>query len=89
MQTTMQLLDRGLEGRKLTELADEIGVHYTAIVNARKVGHLSALLAGQIALFLSENVERWMAIAAIESARKGKARTMLERHLRAAERVEF
>lgn len=81
MQATMSLLDRALAGRKTIDLAADIGVHYTAVVNSKRVGHLSPLLAGQIAVFLNENVEHWMAVAALECARKSKAKTMLEQHL--------
>ena len=82
MNATMALLDRALHGRKTIDLAADIGVHYTAVVNSKKMGHLSPLLAGQIAVFLNENVEQWMAVAALEAAREGKAKKMLEEHLK-------
>lgn len=81
MQTSITLLERALQGRRYVDLADAIGVHHTAIANSKKVGHLSALLAGQIAVFLNEDVPKWMAIAAVESAREGKAKRQLMRAL--------
>jgi hypothetical protein len=83
MDKSISLLDRALEGRRYIDVSDEVGVGISALVNSKRVGHLSPLVAGQLAVFLNENVEHWMAVAAIECARKGKARTMLERHLRA------
>lgn len=89
MERSITLLERALDGKTYGAIAPEIGVGISALANSKRVGHLSPLLAGQLALFLNENVEHWMAVAAIESAKKCKARTMLERHLRAAERVGF
>lgn len=81
MEPSITLLERALTGKKTIDLAAEIGVHYTALVNSKRVGHLSPLLAGQIAVFLNENVEHWMAVAATESAREGKAKRLLMSHL--------
>ena len=81
MDASISLLDRAQQAIPLTQLAEEIGVRHTALSNCRKVGHLSPLIAGGIAVFLSENVEHWMAVAAAESAREGKAKRMLLRHL--------
>jgi len=81
MEQSITLLDRALQRASHQELAAAIGVNYTALSNSKKIGHLSPVVAGGIAVFLSENVEKWMAVAAIESARKGKARTLLEKHL--------
>ncbi len=89
MERSIDLLERALTRTTQTELGKHIGVRQTAISNSRRIGHLSPLLAGQIAVFLSEPVSKWMTIAGIESAKKGKARTMLERHLQAAKTVEF
>lgn len=89
MDRSITLLERAMKDRTYAEIAPQLGVGISALANSKRVGHLSPLVAGQIAVFLNENVEHWMAVAAIESAKKGKARTMLERHLRAAEKVAF
>lgn len=81
MQGTIRLLERALEGRRYVDLAAEIGVQHSAIANSKKVGHLSPLLAGQIAVLLNEDVPKWMAIAGVESARDGKAKRELMRAL--------
>jgi|GEM_PF-1313626 len=81
MEQSITLLDRALQRASHQEIANAVGVNYTALSNSKRVGHLSPLIAGGIAVFLSENVEKWMAVAAIECARKGKARAMLEKHL--------
>ncbi|MDB5965394.1 MAG: hypothetical protein JWQ72_1894 [Polaromonas sp.] len=81
MQTSIRLMERALEGRRYVDLAEEIGVHHTALSNSKRVGHLSPLLAGQIAVFLNEDVPKWMAIAAVECAREGKAKRQLMKAL--------
>lgn len=83
MDRSITLLERAMEGTIYAELAPQIGVGISALANSKRVGHLSPLLAGQLAVFLNENIEHWMAVAAIECAKKGKARTMLEKQLRA------
>lgn len=87
MDKSITLLERAMEGTIYADLAPQLGVGISALANSKRVGHLSPLLAGQLAVFLNENVEHWMAVAAIESAKKGKARTMLERHLQAVTSV--
>lgn len=89
MDKSISLLERAMSGRIYADVADEIGVGISALANSKRVGHLSPLLAGQLAIFLNENVEHWMAVAAIECAKKGKARAMLERHLRAVTTVQL
>jgi len=84
MERSITLLERALDGRRYIDVADEIGVGIPALANSKRVGHLSPLVAGQLAVFLSENVEHWMAVAALESAKPGKARRMLESHFTSA-----
>ena len=83
MDRSISLLERAMNGSKYIEIAEQIGVGHSALANSKRVGHLSPLLAGQLAVLLNENVEHWMAVAAIECAKPGKARQMLEKHLRA------
>lgn len=80
MERSITLLNRALERTSATELANTIGVRHSALSNCKKVGQLSPLVAGGIAVFLSENIEHWMAVAATESARAGKAKTLLMKH---------
>lgn len=89
MDRSITLLERALDGTTYAQVAPQIGVGISALTNSKRVGHLSPLVAGQLAVFLNENVQHWMAVAAIESAKKCKARTMLEQHLRAAQSVGF
>lgn len=81
MEKSITLLERALDGATYAAVAPQIGVGISALTNSKRVGHLSPLLAGQLAVFLSEPVEKWMAIAAIESAKPGKAKAMLTQHL--------
>lgn len=74
MQSSIVLLDRALEGGRYIDLAARIGVGAAALSNSKRVGHLSPLIAGQIAVLLNEDVPKWMAIAAVECAKPGKAK---------------
>jgi hypothetical protein len=61
----------------------ELGFNSTAMSKAKAYGRLSPVMAGRIAEMLGEDAIKWIAVAAIENAKNSKARTMLERHLRA------
>ena len=82
MDQSITLLKKTLEKTSTGELADAIGVKSSSLSNCKKIGQLSPLLAGQIAVFLNENVEHWIAVAATENLRPCKAKEQLLAHLR-------
>lgn len=84
MDRSISLLERATRDARYVDVAEAIGVGHSALANSKRVGHLSPLLAGQLALFLSEPVEHWMAVAALECAKPGRARKMLEGHFQKA-----
>ena len=77
MERSITLLNRALESVGHNQLADEIGVSSSALSNCKKMGQLTPVVAGNIAAFLNENVEHWIAIAAVESVRPCKAKELL------------
>lgn len=81
MERSITLLNRALSETSQGALADAIGVDSSAISNCKKMGQLTPVLAGNIAVFLNENVTNWIAIAAVESVRDCKAKKLLIEHL--------
>lgn len=65
----MQVLDKALMiDLNISELCRKIETATSAIRVARHNGRLTPVIAGNLAKFLGEDVTRWIAIAAIESA---------------------
>ena len=81
MERSITLLNRALETTNHGALAEAIGVQSSALSNCKKIGQLSPVVAGNLAAFLNENVEHWMAVAAVESVRECKAKSLLMKHL--------
>lgn len=69
MQTTMDLLDAALAETDLSARALSLKLGHSAwtLNRARERESLSPTLAGQLAELLGLNVERWVAIAALET----------------------
>lgn len=67
MQTTMELFEKALTVQHAAAWARELNLTRAAFSMAKKHGRLSPVLAGNIALELGEDPERWVAIAALES----------------------
>jgi plasmid maintenance system antidote protein VapI len=69
MNSTMTLLDRATTttGQSLTELSRALSLNPNALHAAKGRQHLSPAIAGAIAEQLGENIEQWIAIAALES----------------------
>lgn len=83
MQTTMHLLNKALTIEPNTaELCRKIKTATSAIRVARHNGRLSPVIAGNLANFLGEDVTRWIAIAAIESAPNTPSKRHLENSLK-------
>ena len=77
MQTTMNLLDAALRLEAAPYWHRELKLNRNALHNARIQGHLSPPVAGAIAKLMGEPVEKWVCIAALESAKDSACKTML------------
>lgn len=70
MHTTMELLTKALDVKRASHWCRELNLTNAALTQARKRGRLSPTLAGNLAIKLGENPERWIAIAALEAEPK-------------------
>ena len=66
LHTTMELLDEALSRNTATFWCKQLDVNRTALAVARARGRLSPTIAGNLARLLGLDMERWIAIAAIE-----------------------
>lgn len=76
MLTTSQLLERALRVQPAKYWCDRYYLDKSTLSNAKKRGHLSPALAGNLAIDLGEDAAHWMAIAALETERESP---MMER----------
>ena len=67
MTHTLELLNKALEKKTISDWARAFNVSPSAITNARARGRLSPVFAGNLAIELGESPEHWMAIAAMEA----------------------
>lgn len=79
MQTSLELVDAALVKTGLSEraLSQQLGKAVTNIAMARQRGNTAPDVAGQLAEILGLNVEHWIAVAALESMPKSRARDRL------------
>jgi len=80
MPQTIDLLNKALEIKTASEWARLFNIVPSAITNARRAGRVSPALAGNFAIELGEDAERWMLAAQLES----KQEIQLMDRLRAA-----
>lgn len=81
MQTTMALLEAALKQRPAARWTEELRLSKGALSAAKTRGHLSPAIAGALAEELGEDVDRWIAIAALESEKESACKTrMLKRY---------
>lgn len=81
MQTTLDLLEVALKTRNASEWATHLKLAKSALRTARTRGHLSPAIAGALAEELGQDVDRWIAIAALESEKDSACKTrMLKRY---------
>lgn len=66
LKTTMELLDEALSRNSGAFWCEQLGVNRTALAVARARGRLSPTIAGNLARLMGMDMERWIAIAAIE-----------------------
>ena len=82
MQTTLNLLERALEVAPMPEWAERLHVHRNALRNARTSGHLTPVLAGNLALELNEDPAKWITLAVLEGEKASPAKDKLLKRLR-------
>ncbi|MBO9679258.1 MAG: hypothetical protein J7556_13540 [Acidovorax sp.] len=70
MPQTMDLYAKALEKMHAAAWAREFNITPGALSHAVKQGRLSPLLAGNFAIELGEDPDKWMAIAAVEAEQK-------------------
>lgn len=81
MQTTLDLLDLAKKRTGLSDraLSQTLALSHASITMARSRRKLSPLLAGQLAALVGEDVEHWIALAAIEAAPRSRVTDHLRR----------
>ena len=62
--------------------AERLHVHRNALRNAKNAGHLSPVLAGNLAVELNENPARWITLAVIEGEKESPAKELLKKRLK-------
>lgn len=67
MPQTIDLLNKALKMKTASEWARMFNIVPSAITNARRAGRVSPALAGNFAIELGEDAERWMLAAQLES----------------------
>jgi len=83
MQSTLDLLAKAkATGTTMPEWCRRLHVHRNALGNAEKSGHLTPVVAGNLALELNEDPTPWMALAVLEGERDSPAKDMLIKRLK-------
>ena len=86
MQTTLDLLKRALDVATMPEWSRRLHVHRNALRNAEKSGHLTPVLAGNLAMEMNEDPAPWMALAVLEGEKPSPAKDMLLKRWRGTAR---
>ena len=82
MQTTLNLLEKALKIAPMPVWAERLHVHRNALRNAKNAGHLSPVLAGNLAVELNETPARWITLAVIEGEKESPAKELLKKRLK-------
>lgn len=88
MNTTAELLRKALEKRRPSEWAELYKITRSTFTNAKNIGRLSPLLAGNLAIDLGENPAEWMAVAALEAERDSPLKKLLKQRIENARITE-
>ena len=83
MKKTRELLEKALKERPASEWARLYGISPGTFSNAKNIGRLSPVLAGNLALDLGEDAITWIAAAALETERDSPIRSRLTRSITA------
>lgn len=81
MQSTMDLLSAAEKKASLSDWTKRLELSKNALYNSREREHLSPAIAGRLAEFLSEDVEKWIMIAALESEKDSACKRHLLKRL--------
>lgn len=82
MDTTMDLLNIALQKQTASFWTKKLELSENGIHTSKNRGHLSPAIAGRLAEFLEEDVERWVMIAALESERDSACKTHLLKRMK-------
>ena len=77
MDTTYDLLKTALAKQPASAWSRIYKVQPSTFTNAKNIKRLSPILAGNLAIDLGEEPQRWMAIAAMEAERNSPMKTRL------------
>jgi len=70
MDTTKELLDRALNMKPAKHWCERYNISQSYLSTAKKMKHLSPVLAGNLAIDLGEDAQHWITIAALETERQ-------------------
>ncbi|MDD5333640.1 MAG: hypothetical protein PHS32_07835 [Rhodoferax sp.] len=79
MQTTMNLLEKAIEIKSISEWTRKLGLSRQALYTARDRGNLSPAIAGSLAEEIGEDSKEWIVIAALESERESACKERMVR----------
>lgn len=82
MENTMLLLEKALKMQPAPYWTAKLELSRNALHTSKMREHLSPAIAGRLAEFLEEDVERWVMIAALESERDSACKTHLLKRMR-------
>jgi len=90
METTMDLLNEALSQNTAAFWCRQMDVNRTALAVARARGRLSPTIAGTLARLMGKDMQRWIAIAAIEAEPDswGKAKIIQKMALQLSNRAD-
>jgi len=71
MTSTIDLLNKALKVQPAKYWCDRYYINQSTLSTAKKRGHLSPAIAGNLAIDLGEDANHWMAVAAMETEREG------------------
>lgn len=81
MQSTLTLLDKALQIAPMPVWTKKFHLTRNAISTAKYSGKLTPVLAGNFALELGEDPQKWMAVAVIEGEKDSPAKQLLMKQL--------
>ena len=81
MAATIDLLNQALKFKHAAAWCRDLNISTATLAQAKMRGRLSPVLAGNIAMDLGEDANRWMAVAALEAERESPLRDRLRERL--------
>lgn len=82
MEQTLDLLQKATNLEPLPYWTKKLELSKNTLSTSKIRGHLSPAIAGRLAEFLEEDVERWVMIAALESERDSACKTHLLKRMK-------